>query len=75
MDVQLFVVVTVVTLRSTPRREGSDGGLGPRVVRVVEGDCGHPRPVQVERVEGVAEQLEVGRRRVAPTCNDRDASV
>ena len=75
MDVQLFVIVSVVTLRTAPRRERPDGGLGPRVVWVVEGDGGHPRPVQIERVERVAEQFEVRRRRVAPTYNDRDASI
>ena len=73
VDVQLFVVVTIVTLGSAPRREGAHGSLGPGVVWVVERDCGHTRPVQVEWVERVPEQFEVRRRRVAPTCNDRDA--
>ena len=55
VHVELLVVVTIVTVRATPCREGAHVRLRPRVVRVVEGDSGHPRPIQVVRVECVAE--------------------
>ena len=74
VDVELLVVVAVVATRAAPRREGTHGRLRPRVVRVVESDRRHARSVQVERVEGVAEQVEVGRGRVTETCNENSGN-
>ena len=74
VDVELLVVVAVVASRAAPRREGTHGCLRPRVVRVVERDRRHARPIQVERVEGVAEQVEVGRGRVTEACNENNGN-
>lgn len=67
VDVQLLVVVTIVTPGSAPRGEGADVGLGPGVVGVVQGLGWNPGAVQVERVEGVPVQLQLGLARVTET--------
>lgn len=68
MNVQLFVVVSVVTARPPPGREGPLLSLWPGVVRVVQGEGWHPCSVQVERVESVAVQLQFGLAGVTETC-------
>ena len=58
MNVQLLVVEAVVGARAAPRRERADVGLGPRVVRVVHGQCRHTGTVQVVWIECVAVELQ-----------------
>ena len=71
VHVQLLVIVAVVALGAAPGREAADLRLGPRRVWVVQRQRRHARAVQVERVEGVTVQSQLGLTRVTKACNDK----
>ena len=61
VHVQFFVIVSVVSARSAPRREGPDVRLRPRIVSVVDGQRWQACPEKIVRVEGVTTLLELTR--------------